>query len=63
MEPIVQRWKTSLSSNSRWGVLEGGSEKLDESEISTQLNIKNPVPNKMNGGEDAKSSQPPITVE
>ena len=63
MHPVIQRWNSTPTSTSRWGVLEGGSEKLDESEISTQLNEKNPVPNKMNGGEEAKSSQPPITVE
>ena len=45
-------------------MLEGGSsEKLDDSEISTQMNFKSPVPNRMSGGQEIKFSQPPITIE
>ena len=44
LEPAVERWRSYAPDDSRWGVLNGGSEKLDESEISlTQLTKNQPV--------------------
>ena len=61
MEPIVQRWNTSLSSNSRWGVLEGGSGKLDADEAEldlTQLTKMKPL----TSSTKTEVHQPPVPM-